>query len=292
MLEFEIDRHGLPWSKHAYLLLNAINVPDLRRKICEWEVSEASTMLFLQTRFSGLLDCSPALIQIDGPHDPMLARFLAHARDEWGLLLFSNVDRKTLIHHLRWLMFVDQPSGRSCYLNLSDPPVANALFGLADADHRLFGPIDQLHAADKTTKRWHAHSQRGEAVPPAFTVPYRLSTEQIDALRNVAFRQVVINLDRHLLRFFPDYLPDAPLKSRHEQVLALANTAYDNGFKSEADVFHYANVMGFLATQPDDSHPDIRALLSNTSALTPSQRIEQANWLVVQRTREQGEGAQ
>ncbi|BBI43799.1 DUF4123 domain-containing protein [Pseudomonas syringae pv. actinidiae] len=84
MSEFESGPRDLPWSKRAYLLLNAINLPQLRSKIFEWNPDPVYTMLFLQTRFSGLLECSPALIQINGPHDSAFIQFLAHTRDEWG----------------------------------------------------------------------------------------------------------------------------------------------------------------------------------------------------------------
>ncbi|CAM3524819.1 hypothetical protein BZK31_28085 [Pseudomonas floridensis] len=289
MPEFETGPHDLPWSKNAYLLLNAVNVPDLRKKIFDWQVDEACAMLFLQTRFRELLDHSPVLIRIDGPHDPMFARFLTHTREEWGLLLFSDAGLPALARHLRWLVFVDQPVGKACHLNLSDPPVANALFGLHPyhIDNRLFGPIDQVYAADIVTERWIRHERRGQPVPHDPDVLYRLSAEQIDALDDVAFRLIVISLDQHLRRFFPDYLSThTSLTSRYEPVHALASEAYENGFNSEADIFHYANVMCFLATQPPDAHPDIRALLVSPSSLTPSQRIQQANRLAVEHARQ------
>ncbi len=294
MPEFETGPLDLPWSKNVYLLLNAANVPDLKRKIFEWEVSQACTMLFLQTRFSELLERSPALIQIQGPHEPMLARFLAHAREEWGLLLFSPADRKTLVRHLRWLMFVEKPTGQTCYLNLSDASVANALFSLhpAHIDNRIFGPIDQVYAADKMTEQWRSHTRIGEAAPVDVNAVYRLNTEQVEALGDAVFRLTVTHLDQHLRRFFPDYLADAPLRIRYQQVHALASSAYEKGFKSEVDTFHYANVMCFLATEPHDAHPDIRELLLDTSELTPSQRIEKANWLVVLHARQQEGTAQ
>ncbi|MEE4706401.1 DUF4123 domain-containing protein [Pseudomonas alliivorans] len=292
MPEFETGPHDLPWSKNAYLLLNPINVPDLTRRMAEWELSGVRTMLFLQTRLRERLDASPALIQLEGPDDPMFVRFLAHAHEEWGLLLFSPADRKTLIDHLRWLMFVEMPTGQTCYMNLSDTSLANALFGMHPAhfDNRLFGPIDHVYAPDRMTEQWGCHPRIGESAPRDPGVPYRLSAEQIEAFGDVMFRLTVVNLDQHLRLFFPDYLPDVSLKTRYEQVHRLASTAYEQGFKSEADIFHYANVVLFLADQPEDSQPPIRALLRDTSELTPSQRIERAHWLVVLHARQQ-EGA-
>ncbi|WP_122605976.1 DUF4123 domain-containing protein [Pseudomonas viridiflava] len=292
MPEFETGHHDLPWSKNAYLLLNPMSVPNLNRRIAEWELSGVRTMLFSQTRLSESLNVSPALIQLEDPYDPMLARFLDHAREEWGLLLFSPADRKTLIDHLRWLMFVEMPTGQTCYMNLSDTSLANALFGMHPGhfDNRLFGPIDHVYAPDRMTEQWGSHGRIGESMPHDPKIPYRLSAEQIDALGDVMFRLTVVNLDQHLRRFFPVYLPDVSLKTRYEQVHRLASTAYEQGFKSEADIFHYANVVLFLADQPEDAHPEIRALLRDTSELTPSQRIERAHWLVVLDARQQ-EGA-
>ncbi|RMR04680.1 DUF4123 domain-containing protein [Pseudomonas syringae group genomosp. 3] len=289
MSEFESGPRDLPWSKRAYLLLNAINLPQLRSKIFEWNPDPVYTMLFLQTRFSGLLECSPALIQINSPHDPAFIQFLAHTRDEWGLLLFSDADHKTVADHLRWLVFVDQPGGKPCHLNLSDPPVANALFGLHPAhnDNRLFGPVDSVYAADVVTERWIHHERHGKPVAHDAQSLYRLSTLQIDALDDVAFRMIVIRLDQHLRTFSPGWLTGDSLKSRYRGAHELAIKAYEAGFNSEADIFHYANVSCFLATQPHGAHPDIRQLIRDKSSLTPSQRIRQANWVVVERSRTQ-----
>ncbi|KPX45514.1 DUF4123 domain-containing protein [Pseudomonas syringae pv. tagetis] len=291
MFEFESGPGGLPWSKNAYLLLNAINLPQLRRKLFEWNPAPICTLLFLQTRFSELLDHSPALVQIDGPYDPTFSDFLTNACEEWGLLLFSDADHKTVADHLRWLVFVDKPTGKACHLNLSDPPVANALFGLhpAHIDNRLFGPIDSVYAADVITEHWVRHERRGEPAIHENTTLYRMSERQMEAMNDVAFRLIVISLDQHLRTFFPDYLTSTGLKSRYGHVYALAVTAYEAGFNSEADIFHYANVTCFLATQPAESQLDIRMLMNEKSSLTPSRRIQQANWLAVKRSREQHE---
>ncbi|SDW24086.1 protein of unknown function [Pseudomonas syringae] len=289
MSEFESGPRDLPWSKNAYLLLNAINLPQLRRKLFEWNPDPIYTMLFVQTRFRELLDHSPALIQINGPYDPAFSSFLTHTRDEWGLLLFSDADHTTVASHLRWLVFVDLPAGKSCHLNLSDPPVANALFGLhpEHTDNRLFGPIEQVYAADVVTERWVHHTRHGEPAVHDQKILYRMNSRQMEAMGDVAFRLTVISLDRHLRTFFPACLNSSDLKSQYDHVHALAVTAYEAGFNSEVDIFHYANVVCFLAGQPADTHLDIRMLMTERSSLTPSQRIQQANWLAVERSREQ-----
>ncbi|TFZ33624.1 DUF4123 domain-containing protein, partial [Pseudomonas syringae] len=110
MFEFDPGPEDLPWAKNASLLLNAINLPDLRRKLFEWHSSPVCTLLFLQTSFSELLDISPALIQIDGPYDPTFSVFLTHAREEWGLMPFRDASHKTVADHLHLLVFAVQPT--------------------------------------------------------------------------------------------------------------------------------------------------------------------------------------
>lgn len=279
----------LPWSKNAYLLFNGINLAHPMRRILSWNPSPVYKPLFLHTKFSGLLEKSPVLVQIKGRRDPVYIPFLKHIQEEWGLLLFSDADHPTVLEHLRWLVSVDQPVGKPVMLNLSDPPVANALFGLypLHTDNRLFGPIDEIYAADVVADSWMRHVRQGSIMPRDDKALYRLNEAQIEALDDVAFRLRVISLDRHMRRFFPDYLASANPRQRFEHVHALARQAYDAGFCTEADIFHYANVSQFLSTQPPEAHTGITDLIRNTSALTPSQRIQQANWLVVEHVRAQ-----
>ena len=90
-------------------------------------------------------------------------------------------------------------------------------------------------------------------------------------------------LEQHMRRFFPDYLPDASLAQRYQHLYSLARQAYETGFTTEIDLFHYANVSHFLDTQPPEAHADIRQLLCDVSPLTHSQRVQQANALAVER---------
>ncbi|RRV05984.1 DUF4123 domain-containing protein [Pseudomonas sp. v388] len=284
---------NLPWSKNAYLLFNGVTLAHPMRRILSWNPSPVYKPLFLQTRFSGLLEKSPVLVQIKGRRDPVYTPFLENAHLEWGLLLFSEADHPTVLAHLRWLVTVDQPVGKAVLLNLSDPATANALFGLypAHTDNRLFGPIDEIYAAEVVTETWIRHVRQGAVIAHDPKVLYRLTETQIEALDEVSFRLNVIDLDKHMARFFPDYLPCASPKERFERLYELARHAYEAGFRTKADIFHYANTSHFLSTQPPGAHPEIVEVIRNKSGLTPSQRIKQANWLVVERDRAQN-GAQ
>jgi hypothetical protein len=279
--------NNLSWSKNAYLLLNGINLAHPMRQVLSWNCGAVYKPLFLHTRFSGLLDKSPVLVQITGRQDAVYAQFLKHADEEWGLLLFSNADFTAVLKHLRWLVEVDQPVGKSVLLNLSDPMTANALFGIypTHTDNRLFGPLNEVYAPDVVAESWLQHIRQGSSVTPDRNTPYRLNDEQIAALDEAAFRLNVLELDKHMREFFPDYLPAASSRQRFDTLYDLARQAYDEGFRTQADIFHYANVCHFLANEPEGAHPAITDLVRYKSALTPSQRIQQANWLIVEQER-------
>lgn len=287
MSELESGPANLPWStRNAFVLFNAINVAHLAKTLYQCRHDIDAHPVFLMTRFKDLVDKSPYLVAIADEHDPIYQLFLEHAWQEWGLLLFSDDTTDALLQHLRWLLFVDEPGRNPTYLNISDPAVANALFGLhpQHTDKRLFGPINELYAVDLINERWVQHVRKGDAAAYQNLALYSLNPEQIQALGDADLRIKVVELEQHMRRFFPDYLPDAGLTQRYQRLYSLARQAYAQGFTTDIDLFHYANVSHFLDRQPPEAHADIRQLLCDVSPLTHSQRIQQANALAVERT--------
>ncbi len=196
MTALEFAPPDLPWSQNGYLLFNAVRTENLLPRLYQWNPGIDCYPLFIGTRFKALLDVSPVIVAIEGPQDPVLQAFLENAKKIWGLLLFSHADLKTLFEHLRWLVSVDEPVGKATLLNLSDPPVANALFDLypLQTDNRLFGPIEHVYAVDRFEQRWRHHQRMGEPAINNHEVLYRLSEAQIEALDESGFRNVVIGL--------------------------------------------------------------------------------------------------
>ncbi|SQF96366.1 Uncharacterised protein [Paucimonas lemoignei] len=293
MTALEFGPPDLPWSQNGYLLFNAVRTENLLPRLYQWNPGIDCYPLFLGTRFKALLDVSPVIVAIQGPHDPVLQAFLENVEKIWGLLLFSHADLKTLFEHLRWLVSVDEPVGKATLLNLSDPPVANALFDLypLQTDNRLFGPIEHVYAIDRFEQRWRHHQRLGDAAINNHQVLYRLSEAQIEALDESGFRNIVVNIDRHMQEHFPEYLAHLDSRQRFARFLEMAEGAYQRGFHSESDLLHFANVARFLEGQRPGVHPDIINLLERTSSLTPSQRVQQAHLRVLQRIRDQ-QGAQ
>lgn len=268
----------LPWDMPAYLLLDGISIEVLPRRLYEWAESPDFDVLYLETPWAELSDVSPCLVRLSGQHDSALAAFVQNSQEEWGYLLFSHASRDALLKHLRWLVCVSHPLGEEMLLRLADPAVMHALLGQAkqDNDATLFGPIEQIVAADRIESAWHRHQRPGSAVIQQENRPYQLSDKQLDRLGDVAFRNILISLDAHMRDYFPHYQSTLNPSQRWQHLHALAERAYSLGFSSEYDITLYANIFGLLGNDALDRNPDIATLVNQSSSLTPSQRIEQA----------------
>lgn len=288
MKSLESGPDDLPWSKNGYILFNAVRTGDLLKRLYQWNPGVDCHPLFLGTRFKELLDMSPVVVTVEDQYDPAFRAFLENAQKLWGLLLFSNANKREVVDHLRWLVSVDEPVGKATLLNLSDPQVANALFELypLHTDNALFGPIEHVYAIDRFEGRWRHHRRLGPPATNAHQTLYRLSEAQIEALDELSFRAVVINIELHACRHFPEFQAQLDSRQRFAYFLEMANGAYERGFHSESDLLHFVNVMQFLHSQPPDAHPDITTLLYQSSSLTPSQRVQKANLLALERARQ------
>lgn len=268
----------LPWDTPAYLLLDGISVETLPKRLYEWADSPDFEVLYLETPWAELSDVSPCLVRIDGQHDTALAAFVQNSHDEWGYLLFSHASREALLKHLRWLVCVSHPSGEKMLLRLADPAVMHALLKQAtqDDDATLFGPIEQIVAADRIENTWHRHQRPGSTLVAQQDRPYQLSDKQLGILGEVAFRNILISLDAHMRDYFPHYQTTLSPPQRWQHLRALAERAYSLGFSSEYEITLYANLFGLLGDDALDKNPDIATLVNQSSSLTPTQRIEQA----------------
>lgn len=268
----------LPWDTPAYLLLDGISVETLPKRLYEWAESPDFDVLYLETPWAELSDVSPCLVRLNGQHDPALAAFVQNSHDEWGYLLFSHASRDDLLKHLRWLVCVCHPMGEKMLLRLADPAVMHALLGQAtqDNDATLFGPLEQIVAADRIENAWHQHQRPGSLATTQQDRTYQLSDQQLARLGDVAFRSILISLDAHMRDYFPHYQITLHSTQRWQHLRALAERAYNLGFNSEYDITLYANIFGLLGANALDRHPDIATLVNHPSSLTPTQRIEQA----------------
>ncbi|WP_447594431.1 DUF4123 domain-containing protein [Aquipseudomonas campi] len=275
---------NLPWETNSYLLLDGVSVETLPQKLYQWSASPVFEPLYLGADWQELADLSPCLILLNGKHDPIMQAFIDNAAWEWGYLIFTRSGFDETLRHLRWLLRVEPQETESVLLRLADPAVAHQL--LAIGNPRLFGPIEQVCAPDAIEGVWHRHQRTGSIPDPDQTHLYCLSDQELTALGEVSFRQMIMVLDEHMRAFFPTYQPALRGRERLWHLRALAERAYQSGMCSQREILLFANVFGFLGDQSLENHPDIACLLDKFSAQPPGQRVELAACLAEQRATE------
>lgn len=274
MLELPPLPDDLPWSLPAYLLLDGVSAPNLAHRLHRWD--NPVYCLYHGTRWHELADISPCLITLKGAGDSLLAYFQEHAALEWGYLLFSDADALTLCKHWRRLLSVEQADGVEVMPRIADPAVMHPLFDLAQQINsaRWFGPVAHVCLPDGIEGTWRQHIRLDHARAEPQT--YRLTDQELTALGEVEFRNVVSALSEHLLAHFPAFMTNFSGTECRQYAQKLASEAYQQGFSSEQEMALYANVFGYLAGQPLIEHPDIAQLLAGTVAGAPLARVKRA----------------
>ncbi len=274
-----------PWDQTLGLLLDALQVKDLLRRVYEWSPACQLDVLYLGTQWASISHCSPCLIRLRDRDDPVLLQFLANTQHQWGYVLVSDGSWQQLLTHLRWLTSFQPPQFEEMYLRISDPAVARALFGADDYPRSdLFGPCQQVMIANAPLSEWTHFRRPSEAVIPMYEQPYSASDAQWAALQAVAFDKSIAALYLHMQRFFPEYRADLSPQQRLQHIHQLARSAIERGFESEREIWLYANVFGFLGDGVLAQHPDIAELLTVKSELTSFQRVDRAAELAAQRS--------
>ncbi len=283
MLELPSLPHDLPWSVPAYLLLDGVSTPDLPQCLQRW--NSPAYCLYQGTRWQELADISPYLITLNGADDPLLTYFQESAALEWGFLLFSDADTATLCKHWRRLLAVKHPSTVEVMLRIGDPAVMHQLLDLAQQANstRWFGPVQHLCLPDGLRATWLQHQRVDHAAPDTPEI-YQLTEGELTALGEAQFHQSVIGLNDHLRRYFPGFMASCADRERLRFAEKTAQQAYEQGFTSEQEITLYANVLGYLAGQPLESHPDIVELLTVPSQQSPLKRVQRAAELAHERS--------
>jgi hypothetical protein len=274
MLELPPLPDDLPWSLPAYLLLDGVSPSNLAHRLHRWD--NPVYCLYQGTRWHELADISPCLVTLKGAGDSLLEYFQDNAALEWGYLLFSDADALTLCKHWRRLLSAEQADGVEVMPRIADPAVMHHLFDLAQQANsaRWFGPVAHVCLPDGVEGAWRQHIRLEQArtEPQA----YRLTDQELTALGEVEFRNVVSALSEHLQAHFPAFMANFAGPECRQYAQKLASEAYQQGFSSEQEMALYANVFGYLAGQPVIEHPDIAQLLAGAAAGAPLARVEHA----------------
>jgi hypothetical protein len=277
---------NLPWSEqHAFLLLDGATLSDLPQRLKTLSPGASILALYDSTPFNALRDISPLLVAMEQPDADFFQFFVQRAQEEWGVLLFSPKPAHEVAQHLRKLLTVELPDGLQVFLRLADAAVAKALF--SSNDQRLFGPLSCVVTADSVGATWHRHQPRQPECPD-LPIPYRLSAEQSLALDLVDRRRVLLELDAHLLKHFPERHGSETVAERWSMLEQLETEASALGLDNPSGLFYYANVMARLDGSPLGQHPEINRLLHNPSLQPIGERIVLAADLARQWANERG----
>ncbi|WP_449440367.1 DUF4123 domain-containing protein [Pseudomonas migulae] len=263
--------NDLPWSEQqAFLLLDGATLSDLPERLKKLCPGASTVALYDCAPFTALRDISPMLVAIQQPDEPIVQFYLQQAHEEWGVLLFSTAPAHEVAQHLRKLLTVELPEGLPVVLRLADATVARILFG--SGDQRLFGPLSCVVTADGVEVSWQQHHPR-LAKCPEWLTPYRLSAEQNSALDRADRRRVLLELDAHLLKHFPERHGSETVAERWPMLEQLEAEASTLGLSSQSELFYYANVMASLDGSSLDQHPHINRLLHTPSLQSPGERV-------------------
>lgn len=266
----------IPWQQSVGLLLDAVQVTDLLKRLYQWADMPTVKVLYFGTRLAQLKTLSPCLVRINSAEDPVLAQFLRNLDQKWGYLLVSDAPWEQTAAHMQWLVSVEHPSGQEMLLRIASPEVADALFGSAETV--LFGPCHRVMTADLVNGGWRQYHRPGEMTQDSHAKPYRLSDKQWLSLELARTRKTVSELSVHMAQYFPEYYADVTDAERNQHLHALVHRAAEHGFDSEKELYLYCNAHGFLGQHGlEDSS---LALL-----LTPHPSDEDSTWRAQQLAR-------
>ncbi|MHC8337085.1 DUF4123 domain-containing protein [Pseudomonas sp. HLT2-19-2] len=261
----------LPWSEQqAFLLLDGASLGDLPERLKQLNPGASTVALYDCAPFTALRNISPLLVAVQQPDDSIFQFYLQQAHEEWGVLLFSTTPAHDVAQHLRKLLTVELPDGLPVVLRLADAAVAQALFG--SGDQRLFGPLSCVVMADNVSAKWQRHQPRLPECPELAT-PYRLSPELNAVLDHVDRRRALLELDAHLLNYFPERHGGETVAQRWPMLEQLEAEAGALGLSSQSELLYYANVMAWLGGTALDQHPSIARLIHTPSLQSPGERI-------------------
>ncbi|EPC03253.1 hypothetical protein L861_04805, partial [Litchfieldella anticariensis FP35 = DSM 16096] len=257
-----------PDAGHVLLLLDG--VPELARHLNDWSGGQYhGNPLYAGTPFAAVQHLSPWLVQLAGPHDSILQRFLADGlAAEWGYLLVSQADPLAVADHLRALLQVRMPDDTPMLLRVADPAVIGAMLPAErSVVEAPWGPIAQLIVPDSVMNQWRAwHPAANPGHLPGLTIPpdgHRLNDTDVRHLQACDRRTDLRQLARFVAEHCPGWLGDA---NPHARLEALTREVAPLGLTSSTQWQRLCRLMARLrqtsltaATFPGD----IREILTD-----------------------------
>ncbi|MDM5130499.1 DUF4123 domain-containing protein [Aeromonas piscicola] len=259
-------------GEQLYLLLDGARIAELERVLFEQDDAPAYQPIYLYAPWDSLREVSPCLVCAT---PKLLDWFIQNREPSWGYLLSSRLALLSLAERLRALIEVESPYGSRILFKLAMPESMWRLF--IDDEPWLWLGMSQVWIPVRQANQqvwWHkrASPELGKPVGKRF----RLSDAQWARLGEVSWLHTLDVIRQHMGNWFP-----VRLQEQIEPVAWItywAEWAYGKGFESERDLLLFFNVLGYLGSGwcEQDEYPRIKALITQPSAQTPSQRIEQA----------------
>lgn len=259
-------------GEQLYLLLDGARINALEQVLFEQDEGPAYQPIYLYAPWDSLREVSPCLVCAN-PN--LLDWFMKHSEPSWGYLLSSRLSLLPLAERFRSLIEVESPYGSRILLKLAMPETMWRLF--IDDDPWLWQGVAQVWIPIRLEEgpAWqHKAATSGLGAPMGERL--RLSDMQWRRLGEVSWLHTLDGIRKHMQTWFPARLQEQPAPTAW--VAHWADYAYGKGFESERDLLLFFNVMGYLGSSwcEQDVHPQIKALITDSSVQTPSQRIEQA----------------
>lgn len=259
-------------GEQLYLLLDGARIAELERVLFEQDDTPVYQPIYLYAPWDCLREVSPCLVCAT-PN--LLDWFIQNREPSWGYLLSSRLSLLPLADRFRSLIEVESPYGSRILLKLAMPETMWRLF--MDDEPWLWQGVAQVWIPVRQGKgqEWqHKASLPGLSSPMGDGM--RLSDMQWSRLGEVSWLHVLDGIRTHMQTWFPTRLQAQPAPSIW--IAHWADYAYSKGFESERDLLLFFNVLGYLGSGwcDQDEYPRITALITQPSAQTPSQRIEQA----------------
>lgn len=275
---------------HVMLLLDGVRVRDLVFQLRDWTGGRyRGDPLYAGTPFATVLHLSPWLIDLSGPNDPVLQRFLERGLDaEWGYLLISREGPLAVAQHLRSLLQVHTPEQGSMLLRVADPAVIGALLSsrrsVIDAP---WGPIERLVVPDGVTGQWHTWSPADDgdhrSSLPIPSGGHRLDATVLRRLQECDRRTNLRHLACYVADNCPDWLVGMTRAECHAQLDALTQEAAALGMVSARQWRRLCLLMARLqqTSLAAETFPaDIHAILSDPQRGDGTARLKAALALI------------
>ncbi|MDE1464491.1 DUF4123 domain-containing protein [Spartinivicinus poritis] len=266
-----------PWPElPCYLLLDGVRKPKLKRWIYENEENPKCISLYLETKYHDILSCSPELVQTELYSELWLSYMDKGVLDHWGLTLFSDESFTDVLNHCRWWLQVQTQAGTMALFRLYDPSLSWRLFAASTSEQLsyLFGPINEIHCY---SDQWHQFYNSAPVIGD-YSQPVRLADNQWQAISDSKYASFLKRLKSHTLQFFPHLLEGKNIQQQQDWLETLVQKANSHQFNTVQDIYFFTNVIGYLGRDAMNPsiHPEIHQLITQSSELTPSQRIELA----------------